>query len=77
MPGKLYTDIAEKRKVLRELYGGMMDTKALCKELGGMDRHTVREWARNQGIGVQIGKRIKYDTDEVAKVIVMGRGMHA
>ena len=77
MPAKLYTDIAEKRKLLRELYGGMMTLTDVAKELGNRDRSVARAWVRELGLGTQIGKRVYYETDEIAKAIVQGRGMCA
>ena len=77
MPGKLYTDIAEKRKLLREIYGGMMTLTDVAKELGNRDRSVARAWVRSLGLGTQIGKRVYYETDEIAKAIVHGRGMCA
>ena len=76
MPGKLYTDIAEKRKLLREIYGGMMTLTDVARELG-RDRSVARVWVRELGLGTQIGKRVYYETDEIAKAIVNGRGMCA
>lgn len=76
VPGKLYTDIAEKRKLLREIYGGMMTLTDVARELG-RDRSVARAWVRELGLGTQIGKRVYYETDEIAKAIVQGRGMCA
>lgn len=76
MPGKLYNDIAEKRKILRELYSGMMTLTDVAKELG-VKRDVARAWVRSLGLGTQIGKRVYYETDEIAKAIVLGRGMCA
>lgn len=76
MPGKLYNDIAEKRKILRELYSGMMTLTDVAKELG-VKRDVARAWVRGLGLGTQIGKRVYYETDEIAKAIVQGRGMCA
>ena len=71
----LYTNIAEKRKILREIYGGMMTLTDVAKELGNRDRSVARAWVRELGLGTQIGKRVYYETDEIAKAIVQGRGM--
>ena len=65
--------IREKRNIMRDIYGGMMSQEALGRELG-MKPEDAREWARAQGIGNRIGKRIKFETDMVAKVIVQQRG---
>lgn len=76
MPSKLYNDIAEKRRILRELYSGMMTLTDVAKELG-VKRDVARAWVRSLGLGTQIGKRVYYETDEIAKAIVQGRGMCA
>lgn len=70
----LQIQIQEKRNILRKIYGGMMSLADLSRELRMKD-DAARKWAAEQGIGNLIGKRIKYDTDEVAKKIVEGRGM--
>ena len=67
-------DIREKRNILRSLYGGMMSLSDLARELG-MKPEDARAWADELGIGVQIGKRIKFESDMVAKIIVQRRGM--
>lgn len=74
MAAAIYNEIAEKRKILRGIYGGMMSAADLGKELG-MKPDAARLWAREQGIGNMIGKRIKFETDQVAKIIVERRGM--
>lgn len=76
MAAKIYTDIAEKRKVLREIYGGMMTLTDVANELG-RSRDVARAWVRELGLGVQIKKRVYYETDEIAKAIVQARGMCA
>ena len=76
MAGNLYANIAEKRKIMRELYGGMMTLTDVAKELG-TTRDVARSWVRGLGLGVQIGKRVRYETDEIAKAIVQARGMCA
>lgn len=70
----LHTEIREKRNILREIYGGMMSMADLGRELG-MNPDDARNWATDLGICVQIGKRIKADTDMVAKTLVQKRGM--
>ena len=45
-----YSEIKEKRQILRDIYGGMMEA-------------------------VKVGRGIRYETDQVAKAIVNGRGM--
>ncbi len=76
MAGNLYTNIAEKRKIMRELYGGMMTLTDVARELS-VNRDVARAWVRSLGLGVQVGKRVRYETDEVAKAIVRARGMCA
>lgn len=76
MPGKLYSDIAEKRRILRDIYSGMMTLTDVAKELG-VKRDVARAWVRSLGLGTQIGKRVYYETDEIAKAIVQARGMCA
>lgn len=70
----LQSQIHEKRNILRNIYGGMMTLADLSRELG-MKKDAARSWATEQGIGVRIGSRIKYETDEVARRIVERRGM--
>lgn len=70
----LRTQVKEKRLIMREIYGGMMSLTDLAKELG-MKPEAAKAWAREAGIGNRIGSRIKYETDEVARVLVNGRGM--
>ena len=76
MAGNLYANIAEKRKIMRDLYGGMMTLTDVAKELCS-NRDVARAWVRSLGLGVQVGKRVRYETDEVAKAIVQARGMCA
>lgn len=66
--------IAEKRRILRRTYGGMMTVTDLGNELG-MKRPQAKAWAQEHGLGCRIGKRIKVETDEFARVIVEIRGM--
>lgn len=71
----LYNEIAEKRRTLRSIYGGMMNLTDLTRELGLKDKRVAKAWAQEHGIGNQVGRFVKFDTDMVAKHIVMGRGM--
>ena len=75
MASAIYNEIAEKRRILRGIYGGMMSLSDLTRELGLKDTRAAKAWALQNGIGNQIGRWIRYDTDTVAKQIVMGRGM--
>ena len=70
----LYTEIREKRNILRELYGGMMSMADLGRELG-MNPDDAKTWAMDRSLCVQIGKRVKVETDMVAKALVQIRGM--
>lgn len=71
----IYNETREKRTILRELYGGMMSLTDLSRELG-MRQEQARAWAEQEGLGSMIGKRVKYETDQVAKRLVMKRGMY-
>lgn len=71
----IHNEIAEKRRTMRGIYGGMMSLTDLTRELGLKDPRTAKAWAAANGIGNRIGNRVRYDTDSVAKTIVMGRGM--
>lgn len=71
-----YKEIKEKRKILRDLYGGMMTLVDLGRELGYSSPKSTRTWVREHALeGVKMGKSVRYETDLVAKVIVDGRGM--
>lgn len=68
-------EIEKKTKLLRADYGGMMNLKQLCRELN-LSPNTARGWIREHSLeGVRTGRTIKYETDQVARVIVDGRGM--
>lgn len=72
----LYSEIEKKTKLLREDYGGMMTAKQLMRELGFGSYHTVQDWIRESGLdGVRVGRSVKFETDQVARVIVNARGM--
>lgn len=71
----LRAQIDEKRRILRDLYGGAMSLNELRRELG-TTKENAKEWAREREIGFSTGARIKYETDEVAKAIVNARGMY-
>lgn len=75
MAAAIYNEIAEKRRTMRAIYGGMMTLTQLTEELGLKDKRVAKAWAIQNGIGNQVGRFIKYDTDTVAKTIVLGRGM--
>ena len=69
-----YNEIREKRNILRDLYGGMMTLSDLSRELG-MKPEDAKVWAMEQGLCIQLGKRLKVETDMLAKFIVQRRGM--
>lgn len=64
--------IREKRKILRETYNaGALTTKQLARELGVKDYRTAQKWARQTGVKtIRMGRRIKYDVDDLARVLV-------
>ncbi len=70
----LYNEIREKRQILRGEYGGMMTLTDVARELSS-GRDTARAWVRQHGLGVRVGNRTRYETDEIAKALVQGRGM--
>ena len=67
--------IREKRTILRGEYGGMMTLKQLCRELGFKDPRAAKAWAEEHALGVPVGRYVKYETDTVARQIVLQRGM--
>lgn len=76
MSTAFYKEVEKKAKLLRADYGGMMSIKDLMRELGFDSHHTVKNWITENGVeGVRIGRSIRYETDQVAQVIVAGRGM--
>lgn len=71
-----YNAIREKRQILRDIYGGMMSIADLTKELGYKSPKSARAWLATVGVeAVKVGGGIRYETDQVAKAIVDGRGM--
>lgn len=70
----IYDEIREKRKILRELYGGMMTSQQLMGELGIKSQGTLRRAVQEMSIPVTVvAGRNRYDTDEVAKRLVQLR----
>lgn len=68
--------IAEKRRILRKEYGGMMTLQQLAQELGYASTISARSWVSAHFIeGVRMGRTVRYETDVVAKVIADSRGM--
>lgn len=71
-----YRAVADKRKILRDIYGGMMTLRQLSKELSYGSDNSTRKWVREHALeGVKMGKSVRYETDQVARAIVEGRGM--
>lgn len=72
----LYREIDKKRKILRDLYGGMMTLKDLREELGYKTNDSAAKAIKALGIEpTQIGAMKRYETDMVAKRLVELRGM--
>jgi hypothetical protein len=69
----LHAEIRQKRNIMREIYGGMMTAEDLHKELG-MKPEAARQLMLDNGIGLVLGNRVKFETDMVAKFIVERRG---
>lgn len=71
---RLGKDIAEKRRILRQLYGGMMTPLDIDRELG-RSKGGGTVWAQMVGLeAVMVSpKRKAYETDRVAEKIVRGR----
>lgn len=67
--------IAEKRKILRGLYGGVMTPTDLDRELGFKSKGGGSNWAKMVGVeSIMVSpKRRGYETDRVAEEIVRGR----
>ena len=76
MSNDYYAAVREKRDILRGLYGGMMSLAQLTRELGYSSTNSTRAWLSESGLeAVRIGRSTRYETDQVAKIIVNGRGM--
>lgn len=76
MSSDYHAAVREKRKILRDIYGGMMTLKDVTKELGYGSTHSTYDWIAAAGVdAVRVGRSKKYETDMVAKAIVNGRGM--
>lgn len=69
-----YLEIRKKQDMLFERYGGMLGIPQLMEVLG-CSRRTAIKWAESHRIGTPVCGRIKYETDQVAKIIVSERGM--
>lgn len=66
-------EVQEKQRVLYNRYGGMMTVQDVARELG-TGRGAAKEWLEGRVKGCPIGKRVKYETDQVARAIVAVRG---
>lgn len=72
----LASEIKAKRKILREVYGGMMTLRDLMVELGYQCEKSASKAAKEMGLpATKVGKSKKYDTDVVARRLVELRGM--
>lgn len=72
----IYDEIREKRKILRDLYGGSMTNRQLMDELGIKSKDTLRRAVQEMRIPVTVvSGRNRYDTDEVARRLVQLRNM--
>lgn len=68
--------VTEKRKILREQYGGMMSVQDLMNEFGFKSKESALRAISDLGIQpTQLGRSRRYDTDLVAKRLVEIRGM--
>lgn len=73
---RIYRDVAEKRKILRDIYSGMMTLDDVMTELGYKSQVSARRAVQEMGIvPTQVGRMKKYETDLVAKRLVELRGM--
>lgn len=76
MSPEFYKEVKKKTKLLRADYGGMMTLAQLTHELGYHCPKRARAWVQEHSVdGVRRGKSIAYETDQIAKAIVSGRGM--
>ena len=72
----LASEIKEKRNILRERYGGMINLNDLMEEFGCKSKTTARATVIELGIpATKVGRSKKYDTDIVARRLVELRGM--
>lgn len=76
MSQAFYKEVEKKTKLLRADYGGMMTLAQLTHELGYHCPKRARAWIREHSVeGVRRGKSVAYETDQIAKAIVLSRGM--
>lgn len=76
-PPEYYRIVNEKKRFLRDYYGGLMTMKQVMKELGYGDKRNAKMWLEAHGVyGVTMnGSRLKYDVDQLAQAIVDARGV--
>lgn len=72
---KYQTEIQEKRRFLRQEYGGLMSLKDLARELGLKDTRAAKRWAtENELRSIPVPKKggdgVKFDTDHLAKILM-------
>lgn len=73
---QLYKQIAEKRNILRSIYGGLMTLEQVKQELGYKSNAATKRAIEELDVpGVKIGRSVRYDTDVLAKRIVERRYM--
>ena len=66
-------EIRKKREILRELYGGSLSLDQLKHELG-CTWEVAKEFGRVHRLEIHLDRYIRYDTDELARVLVQMRG---
>lgn len=74
----LNQEIAEKRRLLYERYGGIMSPTDVARETGYCPRPANGDkWAAAHAVpSIRMGDRKRgYETDLIAKAIVQSRGM--
>lgn len=68
--------IVQKRRIMRQEYGGLMSLKDLAHELGFRDTRAAKQWAVSHKVrAVQMPKQggqmcHKFDTDHVAQILM-------
>lgn len=73
----LYAEIREKEEEIfrRNKNKATLSRAGLARELGAGEI-VAQKWAKDRGIGIPIGARIRYEVRQVAKHIVQERGMY-
>lgn len=70
MQASITDNIRRKAIMLRSIYGGAMSLKEVQAEIGH-GYAVTKAWVEENHLGRRIGKRTTYDTDAVARVLVM------